>query len=353
MVGRGDKWRAAAEQAATKGRKAVTSAATDLNDKVDGRAADTAGKAGGLARKAGKAAQGAANAGVRKVSETDRGGSVIDGANKVFDAAKDAPVITALADGIRARHGITALVERVQAEPSNPRVIVQLAEGVLRAEHDGDWAKLVRTVARPQSLLVGGAIEAVREADADADTHETAPLTTQLLARAYIITLARIDDGSTPADLHTLARIYLARGNADQAARFAQSAVALGTGTTADDFAVEEGEIGDAGYTLALAHVRRDARTHAGRAAELAVTHGCSLGNEITIELGQTTDGTTLDVDAQAALRTAVDRDHRVRYRGASPKAGAATWEVTKAQADKTKKVLKAGKSWIGGLRDR
>ncbi|MEM9565601.1 MAG: hypothetical protein AAGA93_23465 [Actinomycetota bacterium] len=323
-------------------------------ERIDDKTGDGASKtlAGGrrLVRGAIDRSQQLADQGAAKLADTDAGAPIVRGAKVGVETIGQLPGFTAIGDGLQAWQGVPRLAERMQDDPFDPMPPVWLAEALLRSQRHQRTVDLGRAALAPIRIpLVAGA-KAVTAVDAE---ESPIPVVTQLLGRAYVLALARLDGELTTGALHALSRVYLARGAPDEAVRLAQGAVAAGGPDTAE-----------AAITLARAHGHRRALDRAWAASTVAVEHGSTLGHQLHAELssivasadaGDDADLPALSNDDRAGLLSLVETDDIARYRGVAPTAGQAIDDLARqqkkrldAQAPKVRDTFERAKRRLG-----
>ncbi len=343
MAGKKSKAKALIGDARRMAAERTESAVNKLDDKTGGKATGAIGAGGRLGKGLLDKTNDTARSGVEKGAETDTGAKALIGAKKGLEALSQAPVLSAVGDTVQARHGTTRLAEHVRDHPFDPMPPVWLAEAMLRARREQNQVDVVRTVVNPVRVPVQLAAKAVATANQEPPR---VPMITQLLGRAYVLALARLDEELTAPELHALSRVYLARGAPDEAVRLAQGAIAIG----GDETAV-------AAITLARAHGQRRSLSLAREAAELAVASGSTFGHQILAELpgpstADSTPGTeTMTTDQRAELLALVQAEDVVRYRGVAPGATDVVGAVLDRQRDRFKTQSSKLKTAVEGRR--
>lgn len=259
--------------------------------------------------------------------DTTAGQKVGEGTRRAAAVLSKAPVVTAVTDAAKARHGVELLFARLQEAPENPLPAVWLAEALDRVYAGLDKYQRLRSVT---SLTYALGRQALLSA-AELGAVPSDPTRTRLLKRAYA--QARLTLRQQPRDghsLHVLARVYLAQGQADQAVRAAKASLII----TPDD--------GLAWVTLARCYEARGMHASAEKAARRAVELGADYGYEVlarrALSRGQQEQQ---DLPAEyEALRAKVTPAGRAAYLGVAVTGEQAVKQVKDEQRRKAAEVL-------------
>ncbi len=243
----------------------------------------------------------------------------------VASLAARIPLASLTTDAIAARHGLGPLTEHLRANPDDPMAGARLLDALARADVSRRRYRAVRTTVDPTSWVT----RTVTATAAEMGRTE-APFSDRLGRSVYALA---VDDLRTdPSDgraWHALARVHLARGDADGARRLATIA-ALADPT----------ERSVALVTLARAEFSAGATTEADRIAAAAVAAGQSVGWEIRVDVcvaGAVTDDVARSerLEQAAAWSRLVVPDDVVEYFGVHVESGQTLRSVAGAQQRK------------------
>ena len=273
-MGAMDRVRAAAREAAARGRVA----------------AEAAARAGEI--EAVRAAQGPARAAAARLGElgerhrarrddllaragASAAGAALGARARVLGrAAGRLPLLSAPMDLLGERHAVDALVAAVRTDPGDVMAHLWLGEALRTLQADARRLDQVRAVA----AAVNPATFVVRAALRTAATLGAAPQdpASQVLARCRHLAAAALRENPRDAvALHALARAHLATARPDLAGQPAKLAVSAGAGA----------DRARALVTLARVYLALGKDASAGNVARKAVDAGCSLGWEVLAEL--------------------------------------------------------------------
>jgi hypothetical protein len=266
-----------------------------------------------IAVKATSSAQ-AARSALQAASNTDTGKKVGERSRKISAVVAKAPVITAIGDTLSHKAGVPELLELRAQQPDSPWPLVWLAEGLQRLNRNRNVALTVRAPFEPLSAMVAMTAKTTGSLGIEDPV-------VRCQQGAWSLALKALnDDSSALGNLHVLARVYLARGFAEQAAPLSAMASLADSG---GDLAL---------VTLAMASKKLGLHDQARAAAAEAVVSGCSLGHHIAAEyaLDRRDYGRSLEL---SKLVTSADR---LRFFGVDPTATAVMKNTAESQSKKT-----------------
>jgi len=251
---------------------------------------------------------------MREVGETEAGAATGTSVRTLGKQINALPVLSAIVDSFKARHGIEELATRLVEEPENPLKAVQLAEGMSRVTRDLTYYRRTRSIISPtyairRQLIVGAVGLGLEDSDATVVC---------LQKRAFFQAKAQIHADPTNTNaLHTMARVYLNEGDRVQALVTSKLAV------------LSEPKAGVCWITLARCYLLEDRVEDARSAASKAVSLGQSYGNEVLAALALIdAEGGVRDTSLRFdELRASVKPQDRQEYLGA-PLGAKAAWDT-------------------------
>lgn len=258
------------------------------------------------------------NEALDEFAQTQKGKAFGEGARKGVAALAGLPILSALADGLQARHGVPQLYQEFLADPQHPMRAVHLAEAMGRAQRDMRTYRTVRSLTSISYLAVSQGVRASTSiSDEPLDPTEVRILK---IAFAQSVRRLRADRKDVEAN-HALARVYLAQGMHDQCLRFSQTAILLNPND------------GLPWVTLARAHIEMGDLATAIRASEMAVARGATYGHETlaVARLRMADPGTMDDVRAYERTKGLVKPADREAYLGFAAELSA-VMELVKAE---------------------
>lgn len=346
-MGAMDRVRAAAREAAARGRAAADAAVARASE-IDGSLA-----AQGPAREAAtRLAALGEHQRMRHAELLARAGASATGAAlgervRAFGrVAGRLPLLSVPTDLFAERNAVEALGAAVQADPHDVLAHLWLGEALLAMQADARRFAQFRAVIDPASFVVR---EAVRTAAALGATPSDPAA--QVLARCrYLAATALRRDPRTGVALYALARVELATGRPDLAVQPAKLAVAASAGA----------DRGRALVVLARAYLALGRDASAANVAQQAVTAGCSLGWEVLAELLYRADTPGEDDGTPrhrryVELRSRVTEDDRRAYHGAQRSSAQIGRSVLDAQRRRARELGEAAARRVPGqaARDR
>ncbi|MFM7537409.1 MAG: hypothetical protein ACKO91_16655 [Acidimicrobiales bacterium] len=223
---------------------------------------------------------------VARSSEHRAGRAAGAAVRSVASLAARIPLASLTTDTIAARHGLGPLTEHLRAHPDDPMVGARLLDAMARADVSRRRYRAVRSTFDPTSWVT----RTVTATAAELGRTE-APFAERLGRSVY--SLAVDDLRSDPGDgraWHAMARVHLARADADGARRLATLAALA-----------DPDERAGALVTLARAEYLHGSMPEADRMAAAAVAAGQTVGWEIRA-----------DVCVAAAVQDPANRDARL-----------------------------------------
>jgi len=248
--------------------------------------------------------------------ETKTGATTGEVARKAGQMINAMPVLSALIDSFKARHGVEVLAKKMSEDPLNPMCAVQLAEALGRVKRELRYYQRTRSVISPtyalrRHLIIG----AVGLGDATDD-----PTYLRLQKHAFNLALSQVrSDPTDTLALHSLARVYLNQEESEHALRSAKLAL-LSNPADATVW-----------VTLSRCYLAMDRFDDAKQAAKRATELGAGYGNEVLAAVTLTeADGLRSEVAAKFEIyRGKVTPQDREAYLGA-PMDARTTWESLK-----------------------
>jgi hypothetical protein len=264
-----------------------------------------------------------------------RVGSVVGHRSRqLFGFLGQLPVLSVAVDAMRARHGVDHLYELVRAQPTEPRPYIWLAEAMRRVDEDRRRYIAVRAVIDPTSIVARAALTATTSLGAE----QREPTSMRILRNAFVLAVQRLRAGSGDGDtLDVLARVYLFMGDLPEGARFAKLSI------------LAEPENGHRMFTLARAYQALGQSANARRAAELAVTRGCSVGHDILAEMVLSGESLTpqVRIGEYSRLKDLVSTADRQVYWGPSVEGLDILQGLGEAQATRARLILDSIKATV------
>ena len=268
--------------------------------------------------------------------ETRAGGSTGDTARRIGRGVNALPVLSAIVDTFKARHGIEALVARLADDPDDPIKAVQLAEGMSRVAREMTHYRRVRSVVSPtyairRQLIVGTVGLGLGDGDSTVRS---------LNKRAFVQSrqLLSIDPTNTNA-LHSLARVYLNEGSYKDSLRTGKLAVLTNPADA------------DVWITIARCYLALDIMGDAELSANRAAAMGQSYAYEVlaAIALIQAEGGISETSTRFEKFRASVQVDDRCQYLGAPLDAKSAWESLLGSQWAKGERAWSRTKEWMEG----
>jgi tetratricopeptide (TPR) repeat protein len=255
---------------------------------------------------------------------------------KVGEAVSKAPVISAAMDVAQAKNCVDIFLNSYRTHSSDPYSYIWLAESLIRTSADMEKYRYVKNALDPSALVVGSILQKTAEFGKD-----SLPLEERALRRAWQLAVMELRSNArnSPA-LDVLARIYLAKGNKENAVALAKSAV----------LADRRNPI--ARVTLARAFLNNGSHEEAYLAGLAAAKTGSSVGllyaGEAQQHMSMENDevklaGRISDFDSMVSGVT--DDDLR-QYRGAYRNKSEIMQIVKSRQAKKIGNSVSTGKRW-------
>ena len=223
-----DKARAAANEAKKAASEVALSAKATAEEEWGGAgwydgAKEKARTASGIAKKAAMGAADLAGEVIGEVGSTDLGQRVGHRTRSLTSRLAKLPLFTLSTDVIKARHGVDSLYEHLKEDLEDPVRYVWLAEAMGRVRRDSTAYTRIRSVADPSFFLIGHVVKAANSLGAEARD----PSELRLLKGAFSLSASRVRANRRDSEaLHSLARVYRAQGDADEAIKFSRLAYA-------------------------------------------------------------------------------------------------------------------------------
>lgn len=279
---------------------------------------------------------------LEKWGETSGGKKLSEGARKVGSVAAKLPGISAMGDSVKLSNGVDLLAAAVKADPARPEPKIHLVLALQRVERDMAQVRTAKAIYKPQTLVTRALLQKSAAMGAD----DEMAMAEKLLRAAFKQALAiKKTEPTDPANLHSLARIYLLQSVPDTARRLARLALAAGHPHPGDIYVTLANIENLAGNGEAVAQYAR-----------LAVDHGSTLGYGVLAELAMTKPLSASEQAKEYARWAAqVDPADEERYYGVrlDPDRIDTLRRLARSQKDKAAD-LKAGFSdRAAGLKDR
>lgn len=285
-------------------------------------------------------------AGLERANDTAAARKVGDASRRVGREVRNLPVLSLANDAIAKRHGVHLLARSFTHDPTDPERNLWLAEALDRAARDRRLYANAKALVDPSSIVTRAGFQVT----AGLGTERQLSTEEQLLTRANALAAARVQADPRDADaLHVLARVQLARGDAEKCVRFAKLAAQA-----------DPSRSGRALVTLARGYEAQGRYAVASHAAGLALQQGCTLAYEVLADLEprrEDEDGSgrlksSRDRIARAVrLRDRVEDEDRRSYWGVSVSGGTLARDVASAQWDKTKSTTQRLRRTVGESR--
>ena len=263
----------------------------------------------------------------REVGETEVGAMAGQKMRSAAGVLGTLPLLTALKDVAKARHGVDDLYAGLLAQPQDAERAVWLAEALDRVHRDLAMYGRIRSVtsltyAARQRLIVGALELGHQPGDATK---------LRLLKSAY--GRARSSIRTNPEDaqaLHVLSRVYLAQGDVGTAIRLAKLSILVSPSQ------------GLAWVTLSRSFLAAKEYSSGQQAAERAVSAGAGYGNEMLAQLvlARSHEGTAEAAAEYDRLRSLVSMEDRSAYLGTAVDPRAAVQHVKDEQVRRAVSTL-------------
>ncbi len=262
---------------------------------------------------------------VERSSERRAGQAAGAAVRSVASLAGRIPLASLTTDTIAARHGLGPLTEHLRAHPDDPMAGARLLDAMARADVSRRRYRAVRTTLDPTSWVTRTVTATAAEMG-----RTNAPFAERLGRSVY--TLAVDDLRTDPGDgraWHALARVHLARGDADGARRLATLAALA-----------DPEERAGALVTLARAEYLFGSLPEADRMAEAAVAAGQTVGWEIRADVCvaaavQDPTNRTQRLEQAVAWKRLVEPEDVAEYVGVHVESGRTVRAVAEAQQRK------------------
>lgn len=271
---------------------------------------------------------------LEEASRSETGARIGDKARNAATVLAQLPVLSAMTDAAKARHGVSELHGRLVEDPTDPFNALWLAEALDRVEQDLGRYRRVRSMTSATYSIRRAAILGALALGAESQD----PTRLHLLKSAFARSLRAVRSDPRDVDaLHCLARVYLAQAMTGPAISCIKRALVL----RPDDALLW--------ITLARCYLAATWHTSAAEAAQRAVALGGSYAHEVLAMLSLLGDAAS-DVDEAVATyerhKEAITPAGRAAYLGCSTDGRQALQALKAEQARRGTEAL----DWIKGL---
>ena len=271
-----------------------------------------------------------------EVSEHAVGKSAGKIVRRVGEVAGNLPVLSAAMDIAQAKNCVDILVKGVRERPSDPYSSIWLAESLKKTSEEMDKYRYIKNAFDPTSVVVGKILQKTAEFG-----KESLPLEEKVLRRAWQLAMKQIRlNPRNSSALDILARVYLAKDDADSAVATAKAAV------------LADKKNAVARVTLSRALLEKEKYDEAFLMGMSAVKVGSTVGFLYAAEAKQLGSRESDEASLKERLNNYEDTADQVTeddlkfYRGAYRSSGEVSKVVRSRQRKKVSDALNTGKRW-------
>ena len=278
---------------------------------------------------------------VERSSTTRTGRAAGKAMRSLASVAARMPLTGLTTDAMSARHGLAPLTEHLKEHPDDPMAGALLLDAMSSAEADRRRYRAVRTAIDPTSWVTRSVTSTVGEMGRE-EGIAGMPFAERLARSVYSLAVADLREDPTDGRAwHALARVHLARGDANGARQFAKVAVL----SDPEERAV-------ALVTLARAELLAGLLPEAERVAALAIAAGQTCGWQVRNDVHESAalhdvqaDARRARLDEAAGWLSMIDDEDRIEYFGVHVDGAGMLRGVVSAQRRKTASLASSARS--------